>query len=429
MTGAPGSRERPAAAVRGRQPHQRPDPRLCRAHQAPGAGRFAGRGPHAEDVAEDDLLDTAWVQRLRRISQLQSARWVFPTAEHSRFTHGLGVMHEAGLWARSLYPSAARRAAGARRPASRSRPRAWSSRRCGSRACSTTSGMGRSRTSSTSGSSPRIPAPADPRRPGAKTLSHEDLSQLVIERELGPLIRGLRRAPGAVPERDRFAEGEAIDPRWVSFLVSKPPLVDAAMPAWVRVAPAAAVGRVHGRQPRLRPARRVPHGRLDGAGRRGAAAPLRVRLRARAHALRVGRRRARDVPDGAPVHVPARVPASDGAGDRPRPGRGVRAVDPRRVRRRLAGRAARARSPTSTSTRCCTRPRCGRAASGVSAVPVAGRRDGHAEIADGWRAILLRRPRWRAEHEVRARGRDPRLARGDPRASWATRSRAASSWT
>ena len=58
-----------------------------------------------EDVAEDDLLDSAWLQRLRRISQLQSARWVFPTAEHSRFTHGLGVMHEAGLWARSLYPS------------------------------------------------------------------------------------------------------------------------------------------------------------------------------------------------------------------------------------------------------------------------------------------------------------------------------------
>ena len=55
--------------------------------------------------AEDDLLDTPWLQRLRRISQLQSARWVFPTAEHSRFTHGLGVMHEAGLWARSLYPS------------------------------------------------------------------------------------------------------------------------------------------------------------------------------------------------------------------------------------------------------------------------------------------------------------------------------------
>ena len=69
------------------------------------AAESAAAGLPAEDVAEEDLLDTAWLQRLRRISQLQSARWVFPTAEHSRFTHGLGVMHEAGLWARSLYPS------------------------------------------------------------------------------------------------------------------------------------------------------------------------------------------------------------------------------------------------------------------------------------------------------------------------------------
>src|SRR5664280_2874443 len=62
-------------------------------------------GLTTEAAAEGDLLDSAWVQRMRRISQLQSARWVFPTAEHSRFTHGLGVMHEAGLWGRHLYPS------------------------------------------------------------------------------------------------------------------------------------------------------------------------------------------------------------------------------------------------------------------------------------------------------------------------------------
>src|SRR5205814_5793714 len=67
----------------------------------------AAAGLPDEDAAEDDLLDTAWLQRLRRISQLQSARWVFPTAEHSRFTHGLGVMHLAGQWARSLQPSLA----------------------------------------------------------------------------------------------------------------------------------------------------------------------------------------------------------------------------------------------------------------------------------------------------------------------------------
>ena len=35
-------------------------------------------GLAAESVAEEDLLDTAWLQRLRRISQLQSARWVLP---------------------------------------------------------------------------------------------------------------------------------------------------------------------------------------------------------------------------------------------------------------------------------------------------------------------------------------------------------------
>ena len=69
------------------------------------AAESAEAGLPVEGAAEEDLLDSAWLQRMRRISQLQSARWVFPTAEHSRFTHGLGVMHEAGLWARHLYPS------------------------------------------------------------------------------------------------------------------------------------------------------------------------------------------------------------------------------------------------------------------------------------------------------------------------------------
>jgi len=55
------------------------------------------------------------------------------------------------------------------------------------------------------------------------------------ERELGSLIRALRRAPGATPERDAFHDGEAIQPAWVSYLVSKPALVDPSMPTWVRL--------------------------------------------------------------------------------------------------------------------------------------------------------------------------------------------------
>jgi HD superfamily phosphohydrolase len=184
-----------------------------------------------EDVAEEDLLDTAWLQRMRRISQLQSARWVFPTAEHSRFTHGLGVMHEAGLWARALYPSLAStlKTAGETPP---SEGLVVETLRIAGLLHDV--GHGPFAHFFDDHVLTDFEAPADDRRPPGKRLTHEDLSQLIIERELGGLIRGLRRAPGRVPERDAFHPHERIDPRWVSFLVSKPALVDPAMPGWLR---------------------------------------------------------------------------------------------------------------------------------------------------------------------------------------------------
>lgn len=42
-----------------------------------------------------DLLDTRVMQRLRRVKQLGTACLVYPAAEHSRFTHSLGVYHIA----------------------------------------------------------------------------------------------------------------------------------------------------------------------------------------------------------------------------------------------------------------------------------------------------------------------------------------------
>ena len=57
------------------------------------------------EVTEKALIDSPWVQRLRYIYQLQSARWVYPSAEHSRFQHSLGAMHMAGEFAKHLYPS------------------------------------------------------------------------------------------------------------------------------------------------------------------------------------------------------------------------------------------------------------------------------------------------------------------------------------
>src|SRR5258708_19652886 len=57
-----------------------------------GPGGVPGRS------AEQDLVDSPWLQRLRRIHQLQSAWWVFATAEHSRFHHPLRALHLPGEW-------------------------------------------------------------------------------------------------------------------------------------------------------------------------------------------------------------------------------------------------------------------------------------------------------------------------------------------
>ena len=192
-----------------------------------------------EDVAEEDLLDTQWLQRLRRISQLQSARWVFPSAEHSRFVHGLGVMHEAGLWGRALYPTlrdvlhqgTLAEGEASEHPIPSEALVVETLRVAG---LLHDVGHGPFAHFFDEHVLSRWPAPPHPSRDPRKRLTHEDLSQAIIERELGTLILGLRRAPSVDPERAAFAAGERIDPRWVSFLVSKPPLADPGMPLWVR---------------------------------------------------------------------------------------------------------------------------------------------------------------------------------------------------
>ena len=61
------------------------------------------------EAAEQDVIDHPWVQRMRQIHQLQTAWWVFPSAEHMRFQHILGAMHLASVaidrWYESLCDS------------------------------------------------------------------------------------------------------------------------------------------------------------------------------------------------------------------------------------------------------------------------------------------------------------------------------------
>ena len=62
-------------------------------------------GLPAGEVAEQAMIDHPWVQRMRQIHQLQTAWWVFPSAEHMRFQHVLGVMHLASVGCDHWYES------------------------------------------------------------------------------------------------------------------------------------------------------------------------------------------------------------------------------------------------------------------------------------------------------------------------------------
>lgn len=51
---------------------------------------------------EAALIESAPVQRLRRVRQLGLTSYVYPGAEHTRFTHAIGAMHVAGQLAETL---------------------------------------------------------------------------------------------------------------------------------------------------------------------------------------------------------------------------------------------------------------------------------------------------------------------------------------
>ncbi|OGP82079.1 MAG: metal-dependent phosphohydrolase, partial [Deltaproteobacteria bacterium RBG_16_58_17] len=155
--------------------------------------------------------DSPWVQRLRRIYQLQSARWVYPAAEHTRFQHSLGTMHMAGEFGRHLYPSLKEvcpdvpslnyveellRVAGLLHDV---------------------------------GHGPYGHFFDDHFLDGYG-LTHEDLGRLIIVRKLGRVIDRIRRSPSGP-----FAEGEALDPAAVAFLIRMPDERDSAMPRWLQL--------------------------------------------------------------------------------------------------------------------------------------------------------------------------------------------------
>ncbi len=163
------------------------------------------------EMTEKDLLDSPWLQRLRRINQLQSARWVFPSAEHSRFQHSLGTMHMAGEFGRYLYPSL--------REVCRDLPSINFVEEV-LRVAGLLHDVGH--------------GPYghffDETFLEQYHLNHEVIGQEIIQKKLGKIIRGIRRSPTGP-----FEKGEALDPGEIAFLIKMPRGGGGRRPQWLQM--------------------------------------------------------------------------------------------------------------------------------------------------------------------------------------------------
>jgi HD superfamily phosphohydrolase len=168
------------------------------------------------ETSERQIIDHPWVQRLRQIHQLQTAWWVYPTAEHTRFQHVIGAMHMASRCVEALYPSLCEAC-----PDVPSRGYV----ECLARMAALLHDVGHgpfghffdahylNRFQLADGS----------------PLTHETLGARIIVDELGDALQGLRQCPNAT-----LAPGERLDPRQVAWLIVRPRQHDAVdQPRWL----------------------------------------------------------------------------------------------------------------------------------------------------------------------------------------------------
>jgi HD superfamily phosphohydrolase len=167
----------------------------------------------AGEVAEQTLVDHPWVQRLRRIHQLQSAWWVYPSAEHTRFQHVLGAMHLASRAVAHLYPSLCEACRPEPVP---SRPYVESLARLAALLHDVGHGP--------------YGHFFDDHYLSRFGLTHEDLGQHIILGDLADLIRGVRANP-----HGRLADQEALRPEQIAFLIKRPAEAPANVPGWLRL--------------------------------------------------------------------------------------------------------------------------------------------------------------------------------------------------
>ena len=171
---------------------------------------FISRANSDAEVAERQIIDHPWVQRLRQIHQLQTAWWVYPTAEHTRFQHVLGAMHMASRTTATLYESLREVC-----PDVPSRGHV----ECLMRMAALLHDVGHG----------PFGHFFDEHFLRDFGLTHETLGATIIREELGELLRGVRRSPAG-----RMEQGEVLDPDQIAFLITRPTADDTAgRPRWL----------------------------------------------------------------------------------------------------------------------------------------------------------------------------------------------------
>ena len=173
------------------------------------------------EVSEQELIDHPWIQRLRQIHQLQTAWWVFPTAEHTRFQHVLGAMHLASRAIEHLFPSLKEVC-----PNLPSRAYVESLMRLAALLHDVGHGP--------------FGHFFDQHYLADYGLTHETVGAHIIEHELGEQIRRVRRIPTrSASEGDGravLAADETLDPRQIALLITRPRESDPKdIPHWLRL--------------------------------------------------------------------------------------------------------------------------------------------------------------------------------------------------
>jgi HD superfamily phosphohydrolase len=162
------------------------------------------------EPGERDLLDSPWLQRLRRIHQLQSAWWVFPSGEHSRFVHLLGAMHLASLFARRIDASLRDVFPDAPSPSCVEETL---------RLAGLLHDVGHG----------PFGHFFDQEVLAQWHLDHEDVGRAIVREELADIISSLRASPSGP-----FQAGEHVDPDWVAWVMADADLPGYEPPGWLR---------------------------------------------------------------------------------------------------------------------------------------------------------------------------------------------------